>query len=195
MSIEKIISRIIEDASKEADLIIKQAEAEYESNLREAREEAEAIKQEIIDGAKSQAEAIARQISSRIDIERKKAISAARAQILGDIYKGVEQEILRLPGERLERLITALIAATDARGDEEIRFSESIKKIATRAFVNRLNKILGTSFSFSKESSKDALVELRSKNYRLLADIQTILKEHMSVLEEKVLQILGGKCA
>lgn len=195
MGIEKIVNRIIEDADKEADLILKQAEAEYKNALKQAEEEAASIKEEIIKRAKEQAEAIARQAASRIELERKKALSAVQAEILADIYEGVQQQILDLPRNRLEKLITALVAASEAKGDEEICFNESLKKIATQAFVSRLNKTLGTSFTLGEGSPADSLIELKGKEYRLLADIKSVLMEHRIVIEEKVLHIIGGSNA
>lgn len=195
MGIEKIINRIIEDADKEADLILKQAEARYEEALKQAEEEAAAIRQEIIDRAKAQAEAVARRTASRSELERKKAMSAVQAQILADVYAGVQQEILNFPRDRLERLVAALIAASETKGDEQICFSEPLKKLATKTFVNKLNKMLGTSFTLGKEVPSDALIELKGSNYRLLVDIKTVLMEHRNLLEEKVLRIIGGSGA
>lgn len=193
MSIENIINRIIEDADKEADLILRQAEAEYEDAIKQAEAEAAAIREEIIEKANAQAEAIARQTASRIELERKKALSAAQAKILQDIYGVAEQEILKFPKNRLERLIAAMIASTEARGNEQISFGEPLKKFATRAFINRLNKMLNSGYSLSDEPAADALIELKGRNYRLLIDVKTIIMEHRRELEEKLLNIIGGK--
>lgn len=198
MGIEDIKQKIIDDAKKEVKRILKEAEKEKENAIEEAIREGEAIKEEAVKKAEKEAENISKRSISQLELERKKTFSARESKLLDELFKEAKNNIFNLDRKKLEHLIQGLILSSDAAGNEEVVFSDKLKKFRTKSFIKRLNKKannLGrkTDFRISEDSIKDFDVVLRGENYKILLSVEDIFLDNKGKLEKKLLNILKGE--
>ncbi|XRO76278.1 V-type proton ATPase subunit E [Methanocaldococcus sp. 10A] len=99
MGVDKIKSKILEDAKAEANKIIAQAEEEKAKILEKAREEAEKRKAEILKKGEKEAEMTKSRIISEAKLEAKKKLLEAKEEIIEKAIEKLKEELVKLPGQ------------------------------------------------------------------------------------------------
>ncbi|XRP97368.1 V-type proton ATPase subunit E [Methanocaldococcus sp. 16A] len=97
MGVDKIKSKILEDAKAEANKIIAQAEEEKAKILEKAREEAEKRKAEILKKGEKEAEMTKSRIISEAKLEAKKKLLEAKEEIMDKAIEKLKEELVKLP--------------------------------------------------------------------------------------------------
>ncbi len=97
MGVDKIKSKILEDAKAEANKIISEAEEEKAKILEKAKEEAEKRKAEILKKGEKEAEMTKSRIISEAKLEAKKKLLKAKEEIIEMAIKKLREELTKLP--------------------------------------------------------------------------------------------------
>jgi len=97
MGVDKIKSKILEDAKAEANKIIAQAEEEKAKILEKAKEAAEKKKAEILKKGEKEAEMTKSRIISEAKLEAKKKLLEAKEEIIEMAIDKLKEELAKLP--------------------------------------------------------------------------------------------------
>ncbi len=97
MGVDKIKSKILEDAKAEANKIISKAEEEKAKILEKAKEEAEKRKAEILKKGEKEAEMTKNRIISEAKLEAKKKLLETKEEIIEMAINKLKEELTKLP--------------------------------------------------------------------------------------------------
>jgi len=97
MGVDKIKSKILEDAKAEANKIISEAKEEEAKILEKAKEEAEKRKAEILKRGEKEAEMTKSRIISEAKLEAKKKLLEAKEEIIEMAINKLKEELAKLP--------------------------------------------------------------------------------------------------
>ena len=122
MGVEEIVSKILEDANKEAEEIIKKAQMEAEKILEEAKKEAERRKSEILKKGEKEAEMIKNRIISEAKLEVRKKMLRKKEELIEMAIKKLREELMKLPERENYRdlLIRLIVDGAIAVGSEKV---------------------------------------------------------------------------
>lgn len=192
MSIEKIIEKIILDAEKEAKEIIESAKKQAEEELKEFEEQKKIEAQVIIEKAKKETENVKNRMTSRIELEKRRFFSEALDKMVNEIILLASEKLLKLSVQDQKLLFANIILDSGAKGSEKIRFSERLKKLATKEFLTELNrrakaKGLPPDFSVEDKTADEGDIELVGDKYTIKIDLKSIIEEERSQIT-KLLQ-------
>jgi len=195
MGVEEIVSKILEDANKEAEEIKKKAQLEAEKILEEARKEAERRRNEILKKGEKEAEMIKNRIIAEAKLEVRKKMLRKKEELIERAIKKLEEELVELPEKEnyrdlLVKLIVDGAVAVDSgevvvdlnRRDYETldinslwEIEKEIERVANRSVVVRKGSIVdivGGAIVKDRESSKicnnslEAIFERNLENIR-----------------------------
>jgi vacuolar-type H+-ATPase subunit E/Vma4 len=93
MSIEAILSQIMNDVDGQRNIILKQANQQKEEILRQARQDADKIYREIIDREKTEIEAEKQKLIVNARLEAKKQLLAAKQRLIDDAFARLKSEL------------------------------------------------------------------------------------------------------
>jgi len=162
MGVEEIVSKILEDANKEAEEIKKKAQLEAEKILEEARKEAERRRNEILKKGEKEAEMIKNRIIAEAKLEVRKKMLRKKEELIERAIKKLEEELVELPEKEnyrdlLVKLIVDGAVAVDSgevvvdlnRRDYETldinslwEIEKEIERVANRSVVVRKGSIV-----------------------------------------------------
>ncbi|ACV24286.1 V-type proton ATPase subunit E [Methanocaldococcus fervens] len=122
MGVDKIKSKILEDAKAEANKIISQAEEEKAKILEKAKEEAEKRKAEILKKGEKEAEMTKSRIISEAKLEAKKKLLEAKEEIINMAIEKLREELAKLPeqSEYKDKLINLIKDGAVSLGGGEL---------------------------------------------------------------------------
>jgi len=167
MGVDKIKSKILEDAKAEANKIISEAEEEKAKILEKAKEEAEKRKAEILKKGEKEAEMTKSRIISEAKLEAKKKLLKAKEEIIEMAIKKLREELTKLPEQPdyKDKLIKLIKEGAVSLGGGEL--------------VVRLNK-------------KDMALIDDSTLWNLEKEIENITKKVTVLKKGEPVDIIGG---
>ncbi|WP_423791932.1 V-type ATP synthase subunit E [Methanocaldococcus indicus] len=121
MGIDKIKSKILEDATAEANKIIEEAKKEKEEILKKAEEEAKKRKEEILKRGEKEAELLKNRIIAEAKLEAKKKLLKAREEIIEKAIEKLREDLKKLPeSDKYQDILYKLtVDAINVLGEEE----------------------------------------------------------------------------
>ena len=149
--IERIITRIKEDAQAEIDALMEKAREEAnggeEMFRRQAEEEAAAL------AAKAQRAAAEREVRmvSAARMEQRKRLLAVRQQMMERVYETAMEELCTMPHKAYVELLTALLRRAATEGKGEVIFSERDRQQVGKEAIAAANK-QGMELTLAKET-------------------------------------------
>ncbi|MBM3252226.1 MAG: hypothetical protein FJZ11_05580 [Candidatus Omnitrophica bacterium] len=93
MSLEAILSQIMNDANGQRNIILKQANQQKEEILRQARQDADKIYQEILDREKSAFEAEKQKFIINVRLEARKQLLCAKQELIDLAFERLKSEL------------------------------------------------------------------------------------------------------
>lgn len=198
MALDKLLEKIELDARREEERI-----------LREAQEQAEAIRSRVEDEARREAESIARKYREQAEAERLRMISQAKLEgrigtlsakegLVEEVFRGVASAFLELPEARYRSWLKNMIKRHAVGGDEEVLASPYDRDILEGSLLEEINREL------AEEGRKGALklapgtapikrgVILRSEKMETNLSMETLLSRIRLETEEEISRILFG---
>ena len=140
--IEKITARIREDGQKEIDAVLAEARAQAAEITAKAQAEAKAAAAEVLaQGRRAAAEREDRMVSTA-QMECRKAVLAAKQDVIEEAFQAAHKKLLELPSEQYVALLAELAAQASVTGKEKLIFSPSHRAQVGKAVVMAANKKL-----------------------------------------------------
>ena len=140
--IEKITARIREDGQKEIDAVLAEARAQAAEITAKAQAEAKAAAAEVLaQGRRAAAEREDRMVSTA-QMECRKAVLAAKQDVIEEAFQAAHKKLLELPSEQYVALLAELAAQASVTGKEKLIFSPSHRSQVGKAVVIAANKKL-----------------------------------------------------
>ena len=152
MSIEKITSKILSEASELKEKTLGEARAQSDAVLAEAEKKA----QEMVEAGRKRGleekEKIISRRKSVADIDCRKVFLAKKQELIGQCFDRAVDDIIAMDKDRYTELLTALGTNSGMTGGQLI-FNENERAAIGQKVVDALNsRIEGGSFSLSEET-------------------------------------------
>lgn len=153
----KIKEKIFEDAKSEADTNLKQAKKEAEEIIESAEKDAEEKKQEILRKAKKDAELRRIRLIKANKLQSKKRKLEIKQNMINEAFSAAVDKLNELPVEDYENMLIDMIVKRVSTGKEEIILSEKDRERLGTKFTDKVNSIL-------KSKGIDADLKLSGQN-------------------------------
>ena len=152
--IEKITARIAQDGKAENDALLAEARAQAAGITAKYRAEAQAAADEVLEQGRRAAADRARHLDSMAQMECRKAVLAAKQDVIEEAFQAAHKKLLDLPREEYVALLADLAAKASVSGTEKLIFSAPDRAQVGKAVVVAANEKLGGSgrLTLSEES-------------------------------------------
>ncbi|MBW9224035.1 V-type ATP synthase subunit E [Methanothermococcus sp. SCGC AD-155-E23] len=202
MGVEEIVSKILEDANKEAEEIIKKAQMEAEKILEEAKKEAERRKSEILKKGEKEAEMIKNRIISEAKLEVRKKMLRKKEELIEMAIKKLREELMKLPERENYRdlLIKLIVDGAVAVGSEEVvvdlnkRDYEMLDIKTLWEIEKEIERLTNRSVIVRRGSTVDivggAIVKDRSGSKICDNSLEAIFERNLEHIRAKIAQVL-----
>ena len=140
--IEKITARIAEDGKAENDALLAQAKAQAAEITAKYQAQAQAEADEVLAQGRAAAEDRARHLDSMAQMECRKAVLAAKQDVIEEAFQAAHKKLLELPTEQYVELLAKLAVQASTTGKEKLIFSPSHRNQVGKAVVVAANKKL-----------------------------------------------------
>lgn len=128
MSVEKITSKILDDARQRAEDILARAEDERQKILAHARKDAANIKEQMLSIAGKNAESNIKKTQSLADLEGKKEVLKAKQACIEKVYHLALEQIRGMEDNAYLKLLEKLVKKANPERDARIQFNERDKQ-------------------------------------------------------------------
>ncbi len=154
--LDNIIAKINADCKAECDGILFKAKEDAKVILDKAGDEAELIRQGILDGALRENEKEIELFSSRTQLESKKNLLALKIELVNGIIETALVKIKNLPDEEYFKVIKSLILKNAKKGAGTLCFSSRDLSRLPSGFEAEVNNALanGASVKISSEPAR-----------------------------------------
>lgn len=140
--IEKITERIQQDSRKETDAILAEARAKADEITAKARAEAQAVGEEVLAQGRRAAAEREDRLASTAQMECRKAMLAAKQDVIEEAFEQAHKQLLDLPREKYIALLADLAVQASVTGKEKLIFSAPDRSQVGKAVVAAANEKL-----------------------------------------------------
>ena len=140
--IEKITARIAEDGKAENDALLAEARSQAAEITAKYQAQAKAEAEEILDQGRKNAQERERHLDSMAQMECRKAVLAAKQDVIEEAFQAAHKKLLELPTEKYVALLADLAVKASTTGKEKLIFSPSHRAQVGKAVVVAANKKL-----------------------------------------------------
>lgn len=150
--IETILRRLDQEAQTQADALLEQARQEVNSIIARYQTQADREKEEL--GARGRQAAAEREerLVSAAQLEGRKQILAVRQALLEKAYDLALKELLELPEQQLQPVLTELLLQASPQGEGEVCFSPRDRDGAGAKALSAANAKTGGHLTLSRET-------------------------------------------
>lgn len=145
--IEKITARIAEDGKAENDALLAEARSQAAEITAKYQAQAKAQAEEILDQGRKNAEERARHLDSMAQMECRKAVLAAKQDVIEEAFDLALKKLQALPTDQYVELLANLAVQASTTGKEKLIFSPSLRAQVGKAVVTAANKKLAEAVS------------------------------------------------
>ena len=199
MGVDEIISKIREDANREAEKIKDEAQIEANKILEDAKKEAEKRKNEILKKGEKEAEMIKNRIIAEAKLEVRKKMLMKREELIEKAVKKLKEDLIKLPEKEdySTLLFKLIIEGIIAVGEEEIildlnkRDYETIDSKVIWAIESEMEKLLNKPVIVRKGNIVDIIGGCIVKN----KDGSKVCNNSLEAVFERNLENIKGKIA
>ncbi|MCI8916619.1 MAG: hypothetical protein HFF26_08140, partial [Oscillospiraceae bacterium] len=140
--IEKITARIEEDGRAENEALLAQARADAADIAAKYQAQAQAAADEILAQGRRDAQERERHLDSMAQMECRKAVLAAKQDVIEEAFQAAHKKLLELPTEQYVSFLADLAVKASVTGREKLIFSPSHRAQVGKAVVTAANKKL-----------------------------------------------------
>ena len=141
--IEKITARIQQDSQKEIDAVLAEARAKAGEITAKARAEAQAVGDEVLAQGRRAAAEREDRLASTAQMECRKAVLAAKQDVIEEAFEQAHKQLLALPQEKYIALLADLAVQASVTGKEKLIFSAPDRARVGKAVAAAANEKIG----------------------------------------------------
>lgn len=145
---QKIIDKILSDATHDAGEMLSEALKKAESLVAAKQAEADAEYDISVEEARKAGEEVVRRRLTVADLEVKKLLLSAKKQAVDEAFEESLKKLLALPKEEYTALVESMIASAADDGDVVV-ISENDKNVLTKAFFDKISAKIGKKLTLS----------------------------------------------
>ncbi len=186
MALEQIFTRILEDARLQAQNIIDNALKEKSSILQEIEKEANLLREEIIDRARSEGEFVYRKEVIDKKLQAQKDILQVKKSQLDICFEEAREALFNLDTPLYRNLISNMLSQIHLKEEAEIIFSCADKPRLSQDYIHKINSHLQLSFA---DNIQGGFI-VKTKELVIDNSLGSILADVRRNLEPKVAQLL-----
>jgi len=197
--IDKITEKIIGDALSEAQEIIARTEKEAAGIVSEREAKAAASANVLVAAAEAEAKESKLRIHGAADLERRKAILAAKQETIDRAFELSLERLESLPAEAYIEVVSRIAVNGVWTGSEEVVMSASDAKKQGKKMVESINRLLkekgmtaGLTLSKSTRDIRGGLI-LKNGNIETNCTFEAVLAQMKPELLNEVAGILFGE--
>ena len=196
MSLDNIVSKILDDAQLKAHEVRKKALESSSVIIKEAEAKAEALSWEIIKETKQKIAVENRRFEVNQSIEHKKAILEKKQAMIGEAFEKAKDELANLDDDKYRALLKNILLFNVEKGDETLLISPVDARRITDGLLKLVNNELAKTGKAGKLKLKidDGVKEnsfiLEGKNTRLDVGLEPVLAELREEIDGEVAKIL-----
>ncbi len=185
---DRVSEKILADAEKECNRIIKTAEENRERKRDEGREEIKQQREQIEKESNKVEEREYERLTGLKEIESRNDLLEHKHKLMSRLFNEIQDELLSI--DRYKKLIISLFENLIEIGSEQV-FVGRDEKIIDEKLIERLNREKGWELILSSQRVpiKGGFILERGK-VRIDAGIETVLNEKMKLLEPELVKIL-----
>ena len=142
--IEKITARINEDSKKEIDAILAEARAKADEITAKAKAEAQAVGEEVLAQGRRAAAEREDRLASTAQMECRKAVLAAKQDVIEEAFDQAHKQLLALPQEKYIALLADLAVQASVTGKEKLIFSAPDRARVGKAVAAAASEKIGS---------------------------------------------------
>ncbi len=139
---QKIIDKIISDATAEAGEILSEAVKKAEEIVEKSRGEAQAEYDAFVKKAQKSGEETVKRRLTVSELEVKKIVLSAKKQAVDNAFDAAAERLCSLPKDEYVALVGAMIASAASDGDV-VTVAEKDKKLFTKAYFSEISEKIG----------------------------------------------------
>lgn len=140
--IEKITARIGQDGQKEVDALLAEARAKADEITAKAKADAQAAGDEVIAQGRRAAAEREDRMASTAQMECRKAVLAAKQDVIEEAFQQAHKQLLALPREDYVALLADLAVKASVTGKEKLIFSAEDRAQVGKTVVAAANEKL-----------------------------------------------------
>lgn len=194
MSLEKLIERIKNDATKKAKFIKKEAQKEAEAIIQQATDSSLAEKKKRFDEAKKKVQLQQEAALAKARLDARDLVLKSKRNILNKAFENAFIKVNKISSQDYENLLIQLLI-NNSKGTEQVLMANSLAtKIVDKA--NQAMAKLGRAAQLkaSEEKMKDkGLILIDEQGTRTDLTIKSLIDYHSQEMEQHVFDILSGK--
>lgn len=156
-NLNNLVTKIVEDAKKEAASIIEKAEQEQNKIVNDSKSEAKSKKAEILAKADREAKTRKDRVISNAELQVRNNKLEAKQKVIDNVFDLAVNKLKEIPQDKYLQFIKHTIMSLDIIGDEEIIVNPEDSKKLTSEFINAINADL-------KAKGKKGEIKLSSEN-------------------------------
>ncbi len=145
---QKIIDKILSDATHDAGEMLSEAVKKAEALVAAKQAEADAEYDLSVEEARKAGEEVVRRRLTVADLEVKKLLLSAKKQAVDEAFEESLKKLLALPKEEYTALVESMIASAADDGDVVV-ISENDKNVLTKAFFDKISAKIGKKLTLS----------------------------------------------
>lgn len=145
---QKIIDKILSDATHDAGEMLSEALKKAEALVAAKQAEADAEYDLSVEEARKAGEEVVRRRLTVADLEVKKLLLSAKKQAVDEAFEESLKKLLALPKEEYTVLVGSMIASAADDGDVVV-ISENDKNVLTKAFFDKISAKIGKKLTLS----------------------------------------------
>ncbi len=138
---DNIIKRITDEARKEADSVLAEANAKVKELLSASEAETNAEIERVEHDAETKAAELRRRRLAVAEMEARKDVLAQKQAILDEAFAGALSRLSELPDSEIEKLLTPLVVE-EAEGSEALIVPGKNRALYEKSLLHSLNKAL-----------------------------------------------------
>jgi len=195
-NIEKIISRILDEANSEAASISENAQKEIIRLEFENEDKIKADVTNILAGSRKTAADILERGKSAAEMEARKYTLGVKQQIISEVFDLAAKKLASLPKEEYVKTISRIAASASETGEEELIFSDRDDETVGAEITAAANAILASEgkkaeLTLSKETRPMmGGVILKNGKVEINCDVKVLVNAKKEQLTSEVVSIL-----
>lgn len=183
-NLENLTKKILEDARKEASLILEEAEGKSNALIRSRIEEATEKKNKMIEKAENEASMIKERLISSAELIRRDKKLTAKQQLMDIIFNAAKDKLKNLNEEDYVKFLTSSLKDLNLKGTEVIFVPERIKdKISS----------IGLYPSVSSDENIESGFIIKDKDIVLNYEFDALVDFYREDLESEIAKELFGE--